>query len=448
MFGIPIRHLARYQEVLTILLRHGLGYFLFPAYRPIDNFERIGAHLREALIELGPTFIKLGQLASTRSDIFPQPIINELAKLQNRVAPLPFEWVRQVIEKSLQASLGSLFSEFNPVPIAAASLGQVHEALLKSGERVVVKVQRPRIKERVETDLEIFQIFITQIEQRTEWGRRYPLHLLFEEFSRTLWDELDFLIEGKNTEQFAKLRKRNKKLRVPKVYWQFSCSSVLTQEYIEGIPLSQILEHVKLGQRILPYNIHLIAVQISQEFLHQILREGYFHGDPHPGNILITPEEKIALIDFGSIGNLSSERRAQLISLFTAFARGEEEKLFSVIQNMGVIPKQIDKSSFQKELSVLRAKHAQVFSHRMSMGEAIQDFFDLINRFGIIIPSEFVLLGKSILTLEGTLATLDPAVSLIEQAIPYSPKLLLSKYNLIELINTFRVKLKIKARKK
>lgn len=441
MFGIPMRHLARYQEILSIIIRHGLGYFLNPTHGQVENLERIGVHLREAFTELGPTFVKLGQLASSRSDIFPQPIVQELAKLQDRVRPMPFESVRQVIEISLQTSLDSVFSEFRPRPLAAASLGQVHLAVLKSGERVVVKVQRPHLREVVETDLEIFKTVITQVEQRTEWGERYPLQMLLKEYSKTLLEELDFLREGRNAEKLAYPKRRRKNLLIPKIYWEFSRPSILILEYIQGVTLSQIIDRQKQGQEISFYNPHQIAVQLSQVLLEQILQEGYFHGDPHPGNILITSEGKITLIDFGSMGTLTPEKRSQLISLITGFLGGNDKKILRTIEEMGIIPRQFDRYSLHTDLSALRVKHLQAFSKRRGIGEAYQDFFNLVNRYGVIIPSEFFLVGKSLLILEGILNTLDPAFSYVELTRPFTLNFVLEKFNPKKLLDKIRLRL-------
>jgi len=294
MIEVPARHFARYYEILSVLIRHGLGYMLFSGnLMPMqeENFALVGVHLRNALAELGPAFIKMGQIASTRSDLLPQPIVQELAKLQDRVSPLSFGVVRGVVEESLQTRLESAYQEFDPVPLAAASIGQVHQAVLHNGERVAVKVQRPHLRETVKTDLEIFQIFVNQIEQRTQWGKRYPIRMLLEEFSNTIMGELDFLNEGRNAEIIDKLNKKNSHIMIPKIYWEFTQPSVLTMEYISGIPLHQII-----GSQETAYDVHRIADRLSKALLQQILLGGCFHGDPHTGNILILPGKKIALL--------------------------------------------------------------------------------------------------------------------------------------------------------
>ncbi|HBW34462.1 AarF/ABC1/UbiB kinase family protein [Desulfosporosinus sp. BICA1-9] len=431
MYEISARHFTRYYEILSVLIRHGLGYMLFSGnLRPMqeENLALVGVHLRNACAELGPAFVKVGQLASTRSDLLPQPIVQELAKLQDRVHPLFFEVVRRVVEESLKSRLESAYHEFDPVPLAAASIGQVHQAVLHNGERVAVKVQRPHLRETVQTDLEIFQIFVDQIEQRTQWGKRYPLRMLLEEFSNTIKGELDFVNEGRNAEKLSKVSINNPHILIPKIYWELTQPSVLTMEYISGIPLHHII-----GSQEAAYDVHRIADRLSKALLQQILLVGCFHGDPHPGNILILPGEKIALLDFGITGHLTRTMRGQILSLMSALIRGNNALILETISQMGIVSEQADKLAFQTDISALRHKHLKGPSRKLAMGESIQDFFNIIFRHGIHIPSEFILVGKSLITLEGILNELDPNISLVEQAKPFSRRFIWGKFDLLNL---------------
>ncbi|WP_425803917.1 ABC1 kinase family protein [Desulfitobacterium sp. Sab5] len=448
MMEIPFRHFARYSEIISILIRYGLGYFvleqiplpkgagLIGSKRHYSEAELtlIGVRLREALTELGPTFIKMGQLVGNRTDIIPQPVAAELTKLQDRVRPFPFVQVRQVIEQALQQRLDAAFQEFDPRPLAAASLGQVHQAVLYSGEKAAVKVQRPRVREVAEVDLEIFSFLISKFEQRTEWGKRYPLKTIFNEFSKTLLEELDFFNEGRNTEQLARLNRKNSNFVIPKIYWEFTKATVLTQEFISGIPLHQMIDDQDLSIKGEEYDRSLIAKQLGRGLLRQILSDGYFHGDPHPGNIFILPEGKIALIDFGVLGTLTQSMRYQLAELIMALLRGKDERLFEVISQMGIVPQQIDQTQFLKDISGLRSKYLNQSQGIRGIGEGVQDFFNLIHHHGIYLPSEFILVGKTLITLEGYLYRLDPEFSLIEQVKPYSRKILWDRYNPIHFL--------------
>ncbi|WP_052090793.1 AarF/ABC1/UbiB kinase family protein [Desulfosporosinus sp. HMP52] len=417
MFGIPERHIARYYEILSVLLKHGLGYLFIPGnLNKIEHNDLalLGVHLRGALGELGATFIKVGQMASTRSDLLPLPIIKELEKLQDRVNPLPISIVRRVVEESLKVNLESVFKHFNPIPVASASIAQVHEAVLHNGEKVAVKVQRPFLHERVKTDLEIFQVLAERIELNTKWGKGYPVRLIVEEFSDTIIKELDFVHEGKNAEKIFKHSKKNSNIVVPKIYWELTNSMVLTMQYIPGIPLHQISCSEKHSK-----NVCKIANHLSKAFLQQILREGCFHADPHPGNILILPDGKISLIDFGIIGNLSIPMKAQLSSLASGIIRGDDAVLLKTLYEMG-ITSFVDRDSFQADIHNLRHKYLSQKQKKFTIGESIQDFFAIISKHEIHIPPEFVLVGKTFLTLEGTLRDLCPSLSLVEQAKPFS----------------------------
>lgn len=431
MFGIPERHFGRYYEIFSVLVRHGFGYLLIPGNLSTmqeKDLAFVGVHLRKAFEELGAAFIKVGQIASTRSDLLPQPIIQELEKLQDRVPPLPFGMVRRVVEDSLQSSLESVFQEFNPIPIAAASIGQVHQAILHNGDRVAVKVQRPFLRETVKIDLEIFQTLIKRLETRTQWGKRYPIRLIFEEFSETIKRELDFINEGKNAEKLFEVCKRKLDLVIPKIYWEYTKPSLLTMEYISGTPLHQVLQEPS-------YNRQRIALHLSRALLQQILLEGCFHGDPHPGNILVLPGEKIALIDFGISGHLSRSMRNQLLLLVSGLVQGNDNKIIKILSQMGMVSDSMDRQSFQADISALRHKHMKVPPRGFPLGESIQDFFDIIFRHRIYIPSEFVLVGKTMLTLEGTIKDLDPTLSLVEQAKPFSRTFIWRKLNPVNIWN-------------
>lgn len=443
MFGIPMSHLARYSQIVSVFIRYGLGHWIVEQLPlPVPTFGRpnrsyteadlalIGARLREALTELGPTFIKMGQLASTRSDIIPQPIVNELTKLQDQVRPFSFQEVKQVIESSLRQPMDLVFCEFDPKPLAAASIGQVHQAILNSGKKVAVKVQRPRIREVAQIDLEIFSTLVAQFEQKTEWGKLYPIRTLYNEFSKTLLEELDFTNEGRNAETLAQVNKRGTFI-IPKVYWEFSHSNVLTQEFILGIPLYQIITDLTRPKTPTAekqdYNHALIAKRLSQGLLRQILRDGKFHGDPHPGNILILPRGEIALVDFGIFGTLTEQNRSELNAIVAALVRGKDEKLLDLLSRIGIVPENINRTQFLQDISALRTKHLKRSLKKIEMGMAIQDFFHLLNHHGIYIPSQFILVGKSILTLEGIVVQLDPSLSLVELLKPYSRKFLWKK---------------------
>lgn len=415
MFEIPVRHFARYYEIISVFMRYGLGYLFMPGSslptQPRD-LTVLGSRLRRAFTELGPTFVKIGQIASTRPDLLPKPIVQELAKLQDQVQPLPAQVVRRVIETALQAPLESVYSEFKSIPLGSASMGQVHQGVLKTGEVVAVKVRRPLIEETVRTDLEIFRMLVQRLESKTQAGSRYPFRLMLEEFAHTLTMELDFRNEGRHADKLAKLAKGNSKLVIPKIYWEFSHPAVLTMEYIAGTPLHQVS-----GTN---GNVRQIAADLCQAILQQMLRGGFFHADPHPGNVLILPEGKIGLIDFGIVGELSAAMRMQTLALISGMIRGDYDLIFKALAQMGIVPDSVVRDDLQKDIAGLRRKHLKIAGKKPGLGESIGEFFDIIYRHCIIIPGEYILIGKTLLTLEGALRELDPEFNLIDQAKPFS----------------------------
>ncbi len=290
-----VRHIQRYREIVTTFTRYGFGFVMkdlgllerlsIPKRLFIDRKKEIhtktlGERIRMFLEELGPTFVKVGQISSTRSDIFPAEVIQELEKLQDHVPPFGFEEVQQVIEKELDVTLGRVFDHFDETPLAAASIGQVHYAILKTGEKVAVKIQRPNIRNVIETDLEILQDLATLAEHRLEWAAKYRIVAIVDEFAKTLREELDYANEGRNSEKIAKQFKNDPHIRVPDVHWQYSTSKVLTMEYIEGMKLNEVIKRDQNG-----YNRKNLAERIAKATFQQVLIEGFFHGDPHPGNI-------------------------------------------------------------------------------------------------------------------------------------------------------------------
>jgi ubiquinone biosynthesis protein len=242
--------------------------------------------------------------------------------------------------------------------------------------------------------------------------------MLLREFSKTILEELDFLNEGRNAEKLDLLNK-SKNVLIPKIYWDFSRSTVLTLEYFQGTPLSQLLGSSKSAYEALACNPTQIAKRLSGALLKQILQDGCFHGDPHPGNVLILPGGKIALIDFGIIGFQTSSMRNQLAALFMALIQGNDQEIIKILSQMGVVPEEMDRVSFAKDITVLREK-LKGGSGKIVMGESIQDSFNIVLRYGIYIPTEFVLVGKSLITLEGVLNKLDPTFSLVEHAKPFA----------------------------
>jgi ubiquinone biosynthesis protein len=433
-FGRKIRHLQRYRDIVKAFACNGFGFIvrdlgLADVISRADWSEKhdarsrsIGERLRMFLEELGPTFVKIGQIASTRPDLLPASIIGELVHLQDRVVPFPFEQARDVIEEQFGEPLGKLFPEFDETPMAAASIGQVHLARLHTGEAVAVKIQRPDIRAIVETDLEIMENLASLAERRLDWAARIRLRDIVYELAESLRAELDFTIEGRNAERIGKQSASDPEVRIPKIYWDYTNRHVLTMEYLDGVKLTDANRLDELG-----FDRKKIAERIVGIVFRQIFDNGFFHADPHPGNIIALSDGTIGLIDFGMVGRLSPTMKYHFGSLVIALRRNNVDGIVRAIDAMGVIPEGIDMRALRADLNKLRDKYYDVPLSRIRLGEAVNDLFAVAYEHKIDIPPDLTMLGKALLTLEGVVTSLDPAFSIVDVAEPFGRKLLVER---------------------
>jgi ubiquinone biosynthesis protein len=368
--------------------------------------------------------VKIGQIASTRPDIIPPEIIKELVKLQDQVPPFPFQEVKAIVEQELADSLENTFAQFSEEPIAAASIGQVHSATLLTGEKVAIKVQRPQVKQVMETDLEILQELARLAEARIEWARRYQVREIMEEIAASLKLELDYKIEARNSERIAKQFIDNPKVLIPKIYWEYTNSKMITMEYIEGIKLNEENMLHQAG-----YNIKNLGETVVNSIFKQILIHGFFHGDPHPGNILALPGEVIALMDFGIIGRLSHDMRNNLASFVIALMNRNTDEVVRGITNMGLVPDDVNHKQLRQDVDRLREKYSDVPFSQMSMGKTVNDLFTVAFRHRIQLPTDLTILGKTLLTIEGVIEKLDPELNIVKIAEPFGRQLLKERYH-------------------
>ncbi len=434
MENLTLRHLRRYHEIVSVLIRNGFGFILFEHMvqggswaNPSVDLVQLGQRVRQALGELGPTFMKIGQFASTRSDIIPKPVIKELEKLQDRAPLIRFEDVRRTVEQELGASINGLFREFDPSALAAASIGQVHYALLHTGEPVVVKVQRPNISTVIQTDLEILKDIVNLIEQRLPRAKDYEPHGMLREFSGWLEKELDYTIEGKNAEKMAKGFEKDPQVIIPRIFWEYTTSRVLTMAYIDGVKLN---DRQKIAA--LHYDEKTIVASISKALLLQILRDGFFHGDPHPGNIFVLSGGRIAFVDFGIVGNLTPTMKTRFANLISAMTRHNTMTMVKAMLQLGVVPQNVDIERLRQDLDGLRKKHLDVPIGQTSLPELVNGLLNMAFHHQIEIPSDFILLGKSLLTLEGIVHDFDPTMSVAELAKPYRYQLIKEQFLLFQ----------------
>jgi ubiquinone biosynthesis protein len=436
--GIKIRHTFRYREIVLALVRHGFGYMveemgLFQLLSLPRKWLRrnqpeasktIGERIRLLLEELGPTFIKLGQLSSTRHDLLPEDIITEFQKLQDQVPAFSFEEVRAIIEVELRRPLEEIFEQFQEVPFAAASIGQVHYARLKTSEVVAVKVQRPLVDQIVKLDLEILNELASLAERRVSWAARYQIRRMIVELSKSIQDEMNYSREGRNADKLALQFALQPNVHIPKVYWDYTSPKVLTMELIDGIKLNEFEALIEQG-----HDLKKIAELLVNAMLHQVLIEGFFHADPHPGNIFVLEGSKIAFVDFGMVGRLNEDLKYHLCSLLIALMRQDSDGIVQAILRLGLVSEDFDSRSLQTDLDLLREQYYDVPLSQVSLGDTLSDLFVVANRHSIVMPTDLTMLGKALLTMEGVAEKLDPELSIVNLAEPFGRRLLKERYH-------------------
>ncbi|HNS49579.1 MAG TPA: AarF/ABC1/UbiB kinase family protein [Anaerolineae bacterium] len=369
---------------------------------------------RMVIEELGPTFIKLGQIVSTRGDLLPPEVIRELEKLQDAVPPVPLPLVQSQVERELKRPLGEVFADFGPTPSASASLGQVHAATLISGEPVAVKVQRPGIERTIEVDLDILLELASLAQKRTRWGEHYGVRALVEEFAATLRGELNYEQEGHNMDRFRLNLAADDIVRVPRVFWDVTSRRVLTMERIEGIKITNLaaLEDAGLDSRV-------IAKNNIDILLKSVLAQGFFHADPHPGNFVVMPGEVIGIMDFGIMGHLDPEMLRGVLQIFVGLFRGDTERTVAGMAELGIATKASDRSSLTRDMDQLRQRYYGLELEKMRARTLFDDLMRVVLRNRLRLPSNLVLLFKTIAMLEGVSLQLDPHVNVFTQMEPY-----------------------------
>jgi ubiquinone biosynthesis protein len=423
------RNVTRWQKILAVLSKYGLadwisGFdleFAKGIFRDRDG-AALARHTREARIrlamtELGPTFIKLGQVLSTRPDLIGVPLADELTHLQAAVPPDPPAVVRATIEFELGQSLEEVFSKFDDIPIGSASIGQCHRATLISGEPVVVKVQRSGILEIVRVDLEIIAGLATLAEGLPDFVNYRP-RAVVAEFQRMLLRELDFGREERNMQQFAHDFAGSKTVRIPKSYPDLCTSRVLTMECLEGVKL---IDAEVLGGAGL--DLQEIARRGADMYLQMIFGNGFYHADPHPGNLLLMEGNVIGLLDFGMVGRIDSDLQEQIEEMFLAITNVDAERLTLLITRIGQVPPQLDYTGLTLEISDFVAFYGNHPLESLNQAAALNEMTEVVRRFHIMLPARISLLLKVFVMLDGTARKLSPRFSLLEVMQPYRKKM-------------------------
>jgi len=418
----------RYREIVHVLARHGFGelidqlellpYLSLPRrlLRGAKAREPLGApaRVRMALEELGPTFIKFGQILSTRPDLLPPAYIQELSKLQDTVPPAPWEQVRARVEEELGDSLEVLFAEFEPEPLAAASLSQVHAARLPAGQEVVVKVQRPSIQDTIETDLEILFDLARLAQERTPLGQLYDLVEIAEDFAVTLRNELDYQREGRNADRFRHNFAGEKHLYIPQVYWDYTTTRVLVLERIYGIKIDHVAAIEAAG-----LDRHQIALNAARILIKEVLEDGFFHADPHPGNFVVMPGEVIGAMDFGMVGYLNRRMKEDLVRLFIASVEMDTDAVVDQLIRMGAVGEQLDRPRLRRDLERLITRYQGMPLRDIQANQVMSEVMPVAFRHRLHLPSDLWLLGKTLSMLEGVGRQLDPDFDVLTVAQPY-----------------------------
>jgi len=371
--------------------------------------------IRNTLLDLGPTFIKVGQFFSTRADLFPSEYVEELAKLQDKVPAFSYEQVEKIIEQELGKKIPELFHSFDPIPLAAASLGQVHKAQLHSGEEVVVKVQRPGLRKLFEIDLAVLKGITRYFQNHPKWGRGRDWIGIYEECCRILWEEIEYLNEGRNADTFRRNFRAYEWVKVPRVYWRYTSPRVLTLEYAPGIKIShyEALEAAGLDRRVL-------ARQGAEAYLQQLLNDGFFHADPHPGNIAVSPEGALIFYDFGMMGRIKTGIREQLMKTLFGIAQKDANQVVASLIEVGALAPVDDMGPVRRSIQYMLDHFMDKPFENQSVAAINEDLYEIAYNQPFRFPATFTFVMRAFSTLEGVGKGLDPEFNFMEVAKPFA----------------------------
>jgi ubiquinone biosynthesis protein len=382
------------------------------------------ARIRLALQDLGPTFVKFGQVLSTRPDLLPAELITELTLLQDRVPAFPGEEAVQLVEKELGHPVTTAYARFDVEPLAAGSLAQVHRAQHHNGLELAIKIRRPNITAEVERDLSLLLELAQLLERQIPESRVFDPVGLVNHFSRTIRRELNFRREGRTCQEFAKLFHGDSRLHVPVVYEDLSTDAVLSMQYIEGVKANDVE-----GLRTLGIDPALIAQHGARVFMRQAFELGIFHGDPHPGNLRVQPNGKLVMLDYGMIGYLDEAKRDQLVDLFLAIAKHDVDRAVALVLEIGAPTQAIDRSLLRADVQDFIETYYGVPLEQLQVGRMLNDFVSILANFGLRCPADLMLLIRAIVTLEGVGRTLDPRFNLAAELAPYIEEMVRKRYS-------------------
>jgi ubiquinone biosynthesis protein len=431
------RHFARYREIAMVLVRHRLGelirtlelerYLPFHWVPPGTPFRKETSsrseRTRMALEELGTTFIKVGQILSTRTDILPSDYTQELTKLQNSLQPLPVELMKQTISEELHRPVEEIFAHFDPKALGVASIGQAHAATLHDGTEVVVKVQKPDVMEQVTVDLEILRQVAANAAKRTEYAQQYDLVRIVEEIAETMLDEMNYMREGRSAEHFAQFFQNEPSIHIPKVYWEYTTSRVITLERIRGTGILDIPALKKAG-----IDLNALAGRCMDIWLKMVFEDEIFHADPHPGNVFVEADGRLGLIDFGMTGFVDDEVRDHLASAIKAIADRDVDLLVDSLMDMGAVSRAGSRDNLRTDLKHLLG-HYPLSMANLRPASNFGELLNVVRRNYILLPDNTFLLMKTMAMAQSLGRGLDVNHDFFEQLTPHVEKIFKERYS-------------------
>jgi len=427
------RHLRRYRQIVEILADYGFGAVLrqlgiserlnlprrvFRRQPSVEGELSTARRVRLAMEELGPTFVKLGQILSTRADLLPPEFLDELVYLQDQVAPAPWEEAREVIETDLGKPIHELFASIDPTPLASASIAQVHAAVLFDGREVVLKIQRPDIDKVIALDLDILYDLAELVQSTTSLADRFDPVGLAEEFAASIQAELDFRREGRNADRFRVNFAKEEFIYVPQVHWEYTSKRVIVLERIYGIKISDISALEAAGN-----DRHELATNAAQLILKEVLEDGFFHADPHPGNLLIMPGGVLGVLDYGIVGRLEPSDRYNLGRLFVNVIQMDVEGIVDQLMRMGIVDYRVNRIALQREMKRMLIQYHGLPISEIDAKEVLDGLDPIIYRHQLRVPSDYWLLGKTVAVMQGVGLELDPEFDIFEASQPYLGRL-------------------------
>lgn len=429
-----LQDLNRVRQISVIAARHGFGELAERAglWRMLGKREKVevspeaqrastARRFRMLLSDLGPTFVKLGQILSTRADLLPAEFIDELSQLQDSVEPFSLEEVHAQIRESLGKDVQELFARIDPEPLAAASIAQVHRAVTLAGDEVAVKVQRPGIAQHIDSDLGVLRSIARLLEAVVEETGVYTPSGIVDEFDKAIHEELDFLNEATNIRAFLENHRDRPYIKIPRVYSELSSRKVLTLEFLRGVKISQAELTTEERQR--------LAQHIIDASFRQLFEDGLFHGDPHPGNILVLEDKRLALLDYGIVGRLTKPMQETLVMLSLAVALRDSDSVARILYRVGVPDSRANLVGFRNDIEGILGQHLPGTLGQVDAKTLLRDLLDLAVKYRIRIPKEYALLSRAAVSTEGMLRTLYPEMNILEVVLPYAKELLAGRYD-------------------